>query len=512
VAGYEVLRLIGRGGMGDVFLARQHALNRLVCIKVLVPSESEDTDISRSRFSREAELLASVSHPNVLAVYDHGTTVDTKLPFLVTEYIERGDLRRRLSASRGEPLPIEEAIEILRQVSAALICLHSHDILHRDLKPENILLQSETWIKVGDFGIAVLRGHVGSLTGSSRGLGTVGYVSPEQQYGLPIDERSDQYSLSALAYELLTGRRPLGAFAAPSHLNKRLNPELDAVVLRGLSESPGDRFEDVSGWLAALEAAVTARKAGRRPRLVLAASLGLAALAAVAIGLSTVSLGDGWGDLRVSEPRDLDGRRNPEQAQGQGGPERSPSLPAFSGVGIEASVDAGSRSGGNETSDVKTNSAKPGKPTRHDRLVELWAYCLWLRQGRPTGAEGEAVSGPNRVEAGRLVQAELERRAYQIWIDRGQPEGEKAKEENWYRAEIELLRETERAIEEGRDALPLPGAPASQSASDPVSDQPKRPGPIVPTAGAASRPQNASPASNRSPTEDSVWMSPSKND
>ncbi len=195
IPGYELMRLLGQGGMGKVFLAQQQALKRLVCVKVLSIPEGEDADLCRAMFAREAELLASVSHPHVLAVFDFGTTADKNLPFLVTEYVEEGDLRRRMS--KGHAMPTDRVRLILAQVGKALEFLHAKGIIHRDLKPENILMPTDTECKVGDFGLAVMQDKAGLLTRSLRGLGTPGYVSPEQQYGLKLDERTDQYSLAA---------------------------------------------------------------------------------------------------------------------------------------------------------------------------------------------------------------------------------------------------------------------------------------------------------------------------
>ena len=230
VSGYEMLRLLGQGGMGKVYLAQQ-ALKRLVCVKVLSIPEGEDADLCRAMFAREAELLASVSHPHILSVFDFGTTADLNLPFLVTEYIEEGDLRKRMS--KGHAMPIDRVRSILSQVGKAWEILHGKEIIHRDLKPENILMPTDAECKVGDFGLAVMQDKAGLLTRSIRGLGTPGYVSPEQQYGLKIDERTDQYSLAALGYELLTGR-PTGKVGEAlkernwAEAEKQVNAEVEA--------------------------------------------------------------------------------------------------------------------------------------------------------------------------------------------------------------------------------------------------------------------------------------------
>ena len=138
-------------------------------MKVLSIPEGEDADLCRARFDREAELLASVWHPHILAVFDYGTIADANLPFLVTEYIEGGDLRRRMSAAKA--MPVDRVRFLLIQIGEALESLHARGIIHRDLKPENVLMPTDLPCKVGDFGLAVVQDKAGSLTRSGRGLG-----------------------------------------------------------------------------------------------------------------------------------------------------------------------------------------------------------------------------------------------------------------------------------------------------------------------------------------------------
>ena len=293
IPGYEVLQVLGGGGMGIAYLARQETLKRLVCVKVMSISDHEDAELTRARFNREAELLASVSHPNILSVFDFGVTADAGLPFLVTEYIEKGDLRKLLTV--GEPLPVGQARSILGQVGEAIEHLHGQGIIHRDLKPENILMCTDSHAKVGDFGIAVMQESVGLLTRSLRGLGTVGYVSPEQQYGLKVDERADQYSLAALSYELLTGRRPLGRFPPPSQVNPRLRREVDVVVLRALREEPEERYRSVQEYMRALDKALSCSLRKRRlTTLAFTGLLVIGSLAAAAAALLGV-----WPQVRT---------------------------------------------------------------------------------------------------------------------------------------------------------------------------------------------------------------------
>jgi eukaryotic-like serine/threonine-protein kinase len=422
VPGCEILGPLNEGGMGKVYLARQTALKRLVCVKVLAIPDGEDADLCRSRFNREAELLASVSHPHILSIFDFGTTSGSGLPFLITEYIEGGDLRRFMTP--GQPMPVDRARSILLQVGEALAYLHSKGILHRDLKPENILMPTDSLVKVGDLGIAVLQEEAGVLTRSLRGMGTVGYVSPEQQYGLKVDERTDQYSLAALSYELLTGRRPLGLFPPPSRSNPRLSRAVDAAILRGLSEEPKDRFPSVRDFVAALDRGLLAPPWRARKRfLALVASFAVLFSAA---GLALV-LGFGSNMGAGIEP----GPAQPDPAQ----PDRATDRPAADPVPPRA---------GKAANEPGAMTAEPSREIT--RLVELRAYWIWDRSGRPTGPAGEAVKEKNWLEAERQIRDEVGARAYQIWERQGRPTGtagESIREINLRSAEAELLRETE---------------------------------------------------------------------
>ncbi len=289
IPGYEILEPIGRGGMGEVFLARQQNLARKVAVKVLAHGFEQGADAARrlARFRREAELMARVSHPNVLAVFDCGVVDDR--PYLVMEYVEGGDLRRRLEP--GRPLPVAAVVAILRPVAEALACLHRNGILHRDLKPENILMHDEGNPKVADFGIAVLR-PVGTTppTATGQGLGTLGYAAPEQQYRLQVDERADQYSFAALAYEMLTGVRALGAIRPPSRYHRGLRPAADAVILRALQEDPDDRYATLGEFADRLFAAIGPPRPSRWTRGVAV----VAVAATVAGGGLAVSAWWGW--------------------------------------------------------------------------------------------------------------------------------------------------------------------------------------------------------------------------
>jgi serine/threonine protein kinase len=402
IHGYEILHTLTEGGMGTIYVARQHTLNRLVCVKVLSIPAGEDADLCRSRFCREAELLASVSHPHILSIFDFGATADLGLPFLVTEYIEAGDLRRRMS--EGQAMPVSQVRSIVQQIGDALLLLHSKGILHRDLKPENVLMPTDSLVKVGDFGIAVMQDKAGLLTQSLRGMGTVGYVSPEQQYGLKIDERTDQYSLAAVCYELLTGRRPLGSFPPPSQLNPHLTRQLDTVVLRGLAEEPKNRFKSVGEFDAAFDQALAASPT--RDRRLPLAFAGLIVILLVVAGRQ-------W----------IRGQVNPTAA--------NPLL----------------------SKEMRKPSDPPAKPPERSadfkRLVELRAYTIWFKHGRPTGKAGEAVKEKNWLEAERQILEEVKARAFKIWDEQGRPgaeAGEAVREKNMRAAEAQLLKETEEEL------------------------------------------------------------------
>ena len=268
--------------MGEVYLARQLSLGRRVAVKILSPASRGDAIDQIARFRHEAELMAGIQHSNVVPVHDSGT-VDGR-PFLVMEYIEGGDLRRRMEP--GRPLSGDQVRPLVLPVAQALTCLHAHGIVHRDLKPENILMHHDCTPMLTDFGLAVLDTEIGARTGTDRVMGTLGYVAPEQQYGLGVDERTDQYSMAAVFYELLTGHRPLGILKPLSQLTPGLGPGVDAVLLRALQEDPEDRFPTVQEFGVALDRALSTPeievRPQRRPLRTVAATLAVMALALIA--------------------------------------------------------------------------------------------------------------------------------------------------------------------------------------------------------------------------------------
>jgi hypothetical protein len=268
---YEVLKPLGQGGMGAIFLAKEPALKRLVAVKVLAPQLAADNN-ARVRFEREARAAAAISHPNVVRVFAVGQTKRTKLPYIIMQYVDGPNLeewrlrRRRLSE--------REARRVIGEVAAALAAAHERELVHRDVKPSNVLLETETGRAfVADFGVsAALSGATDEtrLTHTGAVVGTPTYMSPEQSASDPLTPTSDVYSLGVLAYELLTGELPFEANSAmgwaAAHLRDtptptaerrpEISPALAQMVDRCLAKSPEDRptaDEIARGLLPSLE-------------------------------------------------------------------------------------------------------------------------------------------------------------------------------------------------------------------------------------------------------------------
>ena len=236
----EVLELIGRGGMGFVFKARQPHLDRLVALKLLPDKLARDPQFAE-RFNREGRVLARLNHPNIVSVFDFGRT--EHFYFLTMEYVDGVNLRQAMQAGRFSPA---EALAIVPKVCEALQYAHEQGVLHRDIKPENILLDARGRVKIADFGIAKLVDDDPAsvtLTGTGTALGTPHYMAPEQlERPSEVDHRADIYSLGVVFYEMLTGELPLGRFAPPS-AKTPVNTGVDDVVFRTLERDREKRFQ-----------------------------------------------------------------------------------------------------------------------------------------------------------------------------------------------------------------------------------------------------------------------------
>jgi tetratricopeptide (TPR) repeat protein/predicted Ser/Thr protein kinase len=238
IPGYVRQRKIGEGGMGVVYLAQQRDSGARVAIKYLRPSVLQMMPHGRMRFEREARLVSKLSHPNVVSILSQGCVGG--VDYLLMEYVEGHSLRQRLDS--GKPMDVSEVQPILQGLFEALIYVHEIEIVHRDLKPENVLLDSKGNVKVTDFGIAAQVQEIGRYTETGTILGSADYVAPEQRSHAPLDQRADQFSLAVIAYEMLTGKRPLGRFKTPSELNPKLSRRVDRVLLKALQEDPEDRY------------------------------------------------------------------------------------------------------------------------------------------------------------------------------------------------------------------------------------------------------------------------------
>ena len=256
---YDVGRALGSGGMGEVFLARDRVLGRDVALKVLRTQYAGDREFAE-RFRREAQSAASLSHPNIVQVYDRGETEDGA-SYIAMEYVPGGTLKEKIVAEG--PLGAREAAALGAQVAEALGAAHERGMVHRDIKPQNVLLTGRGEAKVADFGIARAGSSVTiSRTGSV--MGTAGYMSPEQALGKPATPKSDLYSLGVVLYEVLTGKLPFTAdnpiAVSMKHVNEPLVPpkEIDptipegmnALVTRLMAKNPDDRYAS-AGELAA---------------------------------------------------------------------------------------------------------------------------------------------------------------------------------------------------------------------------------------------------------------------
>ena len=271
---YEILSPLGAGGMGEVYRARDSKLERDVAIKVLPQSLAADPD-ALARFEREAKAVAALSHPNILAIHDFGTHEGTA--YAVMELLEGETLRGKLDAG---PIPQKQAVDYALQIAKGLSAAHEKGIVHRDLKPENLFVTKDGHVKILDFGLAkrveaVAPGEETSApTGSGHTepgtvMGTVGYMSPEQVRGLPVDHRSDIFSFGAILYEMLSGKKAFKRDTAsdtmaailreePPELTesgRNISPALDHIVRHCLEKDRDNRFQSAKDIAFALSEA-----------------------------------------------------------------------------------------------------------------------------------------------------------------------------------------------------------------------------------------------------------------
>ena len=259
---YEILELVGTGGMAKVYKARCHRLNRLVAIKILREDLAQDAEFRR-RFHDESQAIAMLSHPNIVAVYD--VSRSSELEYIVMELIDGITLKQYMQ-KKGNKLNWREALHFITQIIKGLGHAHSRGIIHRDIKPHNIMVLRDGSVKVSDFGIArVASGGHSTLT--QEALGSVHYISPEQARGSHIDSRSDLYSTGVVLYEMITGRLPFEGdtpvSVAIQHINsiplspRELEPSipeaLEVITMKAMAPNPDNRYLSADDMLADLE-------------------------------------------------------------------------------------------------------------------------------------------------------------------------------------------------------------------------------------------------------------------
>jgi eukaryotic-like serine/threonine-protein kinase len=445
---YEVQELLGSGGMASVYRAHDKLLERSVALKILHDHFSRDPEYVE-RFRREARAIARVSHPNIVTVIDRGTYEGQE--YIVFEHV-RGETLKDL-VKRNGPLPVGEALAFVHQVARALAFAHDQGIVHRDVKPHNVLVGDERGAKVTDFGLARSLELDQDITQTGTVMGTSDYISPEQASGQPADERSDQYALGVLLYELLAGEVPFpaeGYMAAavrhvqdpvPSIQERRrdVSPKVDELIRRAMAKRPEDRFPTTAALVAALEACLaevddagppdrahtqvvrtTARPRQRRPprrrRAWFPLLLGVLVIAAGAAVLgyivtNQVTEGDSGGPVGLEAVSDFD----PEGGDG----EHPEAVPAATDGDVNTfwtteTYNSFSKSGVGIVLDA-------GRPVDLDRIevvTDQPGFTALIRAGdRPDGGfvdVSEEQTANNRTVF-RLEGSE-EHRYYVVWI------------------------------------------------------------------------------------------------
>ena len=312
VAGYTIERLLGRGGMGAVYLAEDTALARKVALKLLSPELAENERF-RERFLRESRLAASLDHPHVVPIYQAGEA-DGVL-YIAMRYVEGTDLKALLA--REGALEPARALALCEQVAGALDTAHARGLVHRDVKPANVLLDEAGHAYLADFGLTKQASSISGLTGTGQLVGTVDYVAPEQVKGEPVGGRADEYALACVLYQCLAGEAPFTResevatlwaqvhepAAGVSERRPELSSALDGVLAKGLAKEPSERYGSCTNLVQAARQALaapgpTAVSRPARPRLRLVA-LAVATLVVAAAAIAIVAL-RGGGSITVA--------------------------------------------------------------------------------------------------------------------------------------------------------------------------------------------------------------------
>lgn len=279
-AGYTIQRLLGSGGMGEVYLARHPRLSRQDALKIMPASLTSDAQY-RNRFNREADIAASLWHPHIVGLHDRGE-YEGQL-WIAMDYVDGTDAARHVRERHPAGMPLGEAVEIITAIAEALDYAHDRHLLHRDVKPANMLLTdpdaARRRILLADFGVARRVDDISGITATNMAVGSMAYSAPEQLLGQHIDGRADQYALAASAFQLLAGHSPFHHSNPAVVISKQLNepppalrtvrPELadlDEVMRKGMAKEPGARFARCSDFAKALSGDQATRPVRQRPR------------------------------------------------------------------------------------------------------------------------------------------------------------------------------------------------------------------------------------------------------
>jgi len=266
---YRIVEKLGSGGMADVYKAFQPSLGRYVAVKILPAVLCRD-ETFRARFDREAKAVAQLRHPNILTVFAYGE--QESIIYIVMEYARGGTLKDRMQ----EPLSLADTVDVVTKVGSALAYAHRRGVIHRDVKPSNILLTEEDWPLLADFGLAKMVEGSTELTASGVSVGTPEYMSPEQGQGLPVDHRTDIYSLGVVLYEMVTGQTPFKAdtpmaviikhmtetLPSPRLLRPDLPVSIERIIVRAMAKAPEERYQSADEMAAALQNALRRADAG----------------------------------------------------------------------------------------------------------------------------------------------------------------------------------------------------------------------------------------------------------
>ena len=307
IGSYRILRQLGSGGMGEVYLAEDSRLSRKVALKFLPPDFVGDAERMR-RFMREAKAASALNHPNIITVYEVG---ETPTAFIATEFVDGESLRQRL---RAGPIPLPEALYIAVQLAGAIAVAHDAGIIHRDIKPDNVMLRPDGYVKLLDFGIAKIASPSAMAdeettylaTEAGELLGTLSYMSPEQARGLVIDHRTDIFAMGALLYELVTGKSAFRGDTPGDRLASLLTfdpppvsatvrgvpPLLDVTVRKALRKSKDERYTSAKELLIDLKTIKQDLESGAAlPRARRSTTWIVAAVVVALIGIVTIAPG-----------------------------------------------------------------------------------------------------------------------------------------------------------------------------------------------------------------------------